>query len=105
MMFSTRYLVPKDLECFAGHFPGNPLVPGALLLAWVAKQFGSGCEGSLLVIKSAKFIQAVRPGAILVFEFSVEQERHTVKFSVFIETELPASLAANGVGTYSEVSS
>jgi 3-hydroxymyristoyl/3-hydroxydecanoyl-(acyl carrier protein) dehydratase len=28
--------VPEDLGCFSGHFPGHPVVPGALQLDWVA---------------------------------------------------------------------
>ena len=50
--------------CGAGHFPGNPIIPGALLLdgvlAAIGKQLGSA-EGNWQV-KSAKFPQPVRPG-------------------------------------------
>ena len=50
--------------CGAGHFPGNPIIPGALLLDEVL-----GCIATDLNIdspgwqvKSAKFPQPVRPG-------------------------------------------
>ena len=30
-------LIPAEHPCYAGHFPGDPLVPGALLAQWVAE--------------------------------------------------------------------
>lgn len=53
-----------DHPCGAGHFPGNPIIPGALLLdealAAIARQLG--CEEGVWQVKSAKFPQPVRPG-------------------------------------------
>jgi 3-hydroxymyristoyl/3-hydroxydecanoyl-(acyl carrier protein) dehydratase len=45
-----------------GHFPGNPIIPGAVLLREILATISpagveSGCE-----IRSAKFHQPVRPG-------------------------------------------
>jgi acyl-coenzyme A synthetase/AMP-(fatty) acid ligase/3-hydroxymyristoyl/3-hydroxydecanoyl-(acyl carrier protein) dehydratase len=57
-------MVPEDLSCFAGHFPGNPMVPGVLQIDWaldmVAECFASVPEVS--VIESLKFPTSLRPG-------------------------------------------
>lgn len=54
--------IPADHPALAGHFPGNPLVPGVLLLdaAWAHV-----CErrrGVLAGMPSVKFLAPVRPG-------------------------------------------
>lgn len=47
----------------AGHFPGNPVIPGALLLDEVMKAVAGTSDGAdEIVIRSAKFFRAVRPG-------------------------------------------
>jgi 3-hydroxymyristoyl/3-hydroxydecanoyl-(acyl carrier protein) dehydratase len=58
---------------FAGHFPGTPIVPGALLLDEVVRVLSEAaavgtaqCE-----IAAAKFLSVVRPGEAL----SIEHER------------------------------
>ncbi len=48
----------------AGHFPGNPIIPGALLLDEVLTCIATDLDidGSAWRVKSAKFPQSVRPG-------------------------------------------
>jgi 3-hydroxymyristoyl/3-hydroxydecanoyl-(acyl carrier protein) dehydratase len=50
----------------AGHFPGNPIIPGALLLdeVMIALHAETGLHPS--VIRAAKFLAPVRPGDTLV---------------------------------------
>ena len=52
-----------DHPCGAGHFPGNPLIPGALLLAAVLAEIAADLGvADVWQVKSAKFLLPVRPG-------------------------------------------
>ncbi|MGJ7496175.1 AMP-binding protein [Variovorax sp. RT4R15] len=69
--------VPHDHPSFAGHFPGQPLVPGALLLSEVLEAVQGvpalvarlGARPTLAV---AKFLAPVRPGSTLLIELQPE---------------------------------
>jgi 3-hydroxyacyl-[acyl-carrier-protein] dehydratase len=54
--------IPNDHACFADHFPGNPLVPGALLLKWVIGIVETNIGCKVVLIKQFKFLQIVQPG-------------------------------------------
>jgi 3-hydroxymyristoyl/3-hydroxydecanoyl-(acyl carrier protein) dehydratase len=63
---------PLDHPAAQGHFPGNPLIPGALLLAGALQEIaaGLGVNLSSCRIRSAKFLAPVRPGDRLTIEYS-----------------------------------
>ena len=55
-----------------GHFPNNPIIPGAVLLDEVLAAIGRA-RGQPVVawtVKAVKFLQPVRPGAELAVEFT-----------------------------------
>lgn len=58
--------------CGAGHFPGNPIIPGALLLDEVLSVIGGhlGAGEGAWHVKSAKFPQPVRPGDTVLIEYT-----------------------------------
>lgn len=67
MKFETPIVVAPDHPAFAGHFPGQPILPGVVLLDWATNALGVAlgrpvppCE-----ITTAKFLQPVRPGTSL----------------------------------------
>jgi 3-hydroxyacyl-[acyl-carrier-protein] dehydratase len=65
----------------AGHFPGNPIIPGALLLSETLRAIEQSLnldfsEGQPL---SAKFLHPVRPGDTISIEFS-ERKTGTIDF-------------------------
>jgi len=72
-----------------GHFPGNPIIPGALLLdevVWAirgtSEQPADSCE-----IRSVKFLAPVRPGDRVMIRWSATPGGET-KFECFlIESE------------------
>ncbi|RZL91314.1 MAG: CoA ligase [Variovorax sp.] len=62
--------VPSDHPAFAGHFPGQPLLPGALLLSEVLEAVQSvpaliARLGASPTLAAAKFLAPVRPGSTL----------------------------------------
>ncbi|MGD0883870.1 MAG: 3-hydroxyacyl-ACP dehydratase FabZ [Thermodesulfovibrionales bacterium] len=75
---------------FAGHFPGNPIMPGVLIVEAMAQvagimAFRSGVHGDevyFMSIEQAKFRKPVVPGDQLRLEITVRQRRGNVwKFS------------------------
>lgn len=75
---------------FQGHFPGQPIMPGVLIIEAMAQvagiaAFSSGMEGKavyFMSIEKAKFRRPVVPGDQLKLEIKVLQQRGNVwKFS------------------------
>ena len=58
---------PADHPAFAGHFPGEPILPGAVLLDAVLQRIAAdlGWDLGCCEVASAKFLSIVRPGAQL----------------------------------------
>jgi len=63
---------PTDHAAAQGHFPGNPIIPGAVLLSEVllAIEADLGRRLHACRVKSAKFVHPVRPGDRVSIEYS-----------------------------------
>lgn len=63
--------IPADHPCVEGHFPGDPIVPGAVLLdevlAMIERELGRPATAWTVVV--ARFSRAVRPGEPLQLNF------------------------------------
>lgn len=58
-----RFTIGSDHPAIAGHFPGNPLVPGAVILSRVAQAIGARYPGRPPgTIASARFMAPLSPG-------------------------------------------
>jgi 3-hydroxyacyl-[acyl-carrier-protein] dehydratase len=85
-MIQVEITIPPDHPSAAGHFPGNPIVPGALLLSEVIRAWETQIAAPLdnLTIKVAKFLSPTIPGDTLSIQFeSVAQTQ--VKFQCTVK--------------------
>jgi 3-hydroxymyristoyl/3-hydroxydecanoyl-(acyl carrier protein) dehydratase len=73
MNSATQWTVPLDHPALAGHFPGNPILPGVVLLDLALQIIAasSGIALDLCTISSAKFLSPARPGDELLIQHSV----------------------------------
>ncbi len=63
-MWQTRDLhFAGDHPTAAGHFPSNPMIPGALMLDEVVAAIAG--DAKAVTIHAAKFLNIVRPGAYI----------------------------------------
>ena len=98
--------VPVDHPVFAGHFPGQPLVPGALLVSEVMEAMQrvpamAARLGPHPALAAVKFLSPVRPGATLSIALLPEAgAARGVKF----EVRCGDALAASGRWTAAEAS-
>lgn len=58
---SARLVVPASHPCLPGHFPGNPVVPGVVLLDAVLEAVRAAGWGPATRLLRAKFTAPVRP--------------------------------------------
>jgi len=68
----VRDCIAAGHPSLVGHFPGNPVVPGVLLLARVARAAAPLMKGPLAAIPAAKFHAPLRPAEH--FEIELEAE-------------------------------
>lgn len=73
----ATFRFPADLEVFAGHFPGRPLLPGVFLVEATRQtaEQGTGTPLAIRDIQEAKFTAEVRPGDTVTVEALLAEEQ------------------------------
>ena len=64
---------PADHPAARGHFPGNPIIPGAVVLGEALRRIGEALGQASFTprnVRVAKFLHTVRPGDSMAIEFS-----------------------------------
>lgn len=79
------FSIPQNHPSFSGHFPGNPIVPGVLLLERVMTYAQSQINAPLehCALLNVKFLASVAPGDELNLTFS-ESTANSFTFAVHI---------------------
>jgi len=96
--FRGELYIAADHPAYAGHFPGFPLLPGALLLDEALREIARarGIDLTEWRVASAKFLRIVRPGTALTVS-------HTAAGSPTIRFAILSGSATVASGTLSAV--
>ena len=93
------YPIAADHPAFGGHFPGQPVLPGAVLLSLVMRSLQRPADLRELacapvVIEQAKFLAPVRPGDTVHVRLRIEPRAQGT--AVAFECRIGARVAARG---------
>jgi len=81
-----QYCISAEHPCFAGHFPGNPIVPGVVILNYVQQQLLNWQpDYTIDTLAQAKFLYPLSPDQ----EFTVtliQLSAQKIKFSCHYST-------------------
>ena len=76
----AQLIIAVDHPAFTGHFPGNPIVPGVVLLDEALHAIGelTGRDNSSIHISAVKFLSPVSPGEPVVVHYQMPDADATV---------------------------
>jgi 3-hydroxymyristoyl/3-hydroxydecanoyl-(acyl carrier protein) dehydratase len=98
----TTFDIAPDHPACDGHFPGQPLLPGAMLLSLVMEALAARPDltaalGASPGIANVKFLSPVRPGQRLVVRFNaLGSAGRGLAFEAFVQGPAGEVLAARG---------
>jgi 3-hydroxymyristoyl/3-hydroxydecanoyl-(acyl carrier protein) dehydratase len=97
---STEKRFDRDHPTAAGHFPGNPIIPGALLLDTVLDAIAGGTgPASSCEFRAVKFLRPIRPGDRIRIEW--HEEHGEMRFQCVLlpagEIALTGALRLDGI--------
>lgn len=79
---SVTLHVPATLPWFRGHFPGHPILPGVVQLAWAMnysrEHFGFDPAAERVV--DLKFMRVIRPAARLTLDLGWSEDQRSLSF-------------------------
>lgn len=76
MIDAGRFTIPANHPALPGHFPGNPVVPGVVLLDHATAAILAAHPGRRLAgLPQVKFLQPVRPGDTVAISYAATPPR------------------------------
>ncbi|NLZ11245.1 hypothetical protein [Neopusillimonas aromaticivorans] len=88
------FIVPADHRCLQGHFPGNPVVPGVLLLSEVLTGLGANIKAKPITIKSARFTAQLLPNEQARVSYKIKDK--SIRYEVTVLRDATTVAIASG---------
>jgi acyl-CoA synthetase (AMP-forming)/AMP-acid ligase II/3-hydroxymyristoyl/3-hydroxydecanoyl-(acyl carrier protein) dehydratase len=75
-------VVDEHLACFGGHFPGSPVLPGAIQLLWAARFAADhlDCPEGWRGMEAVKFSRVIPPGNRIAIELTFNPDSNKLSF-------------------------
>jgi len=88
-VIKLSFNVPQTHPCFAGHFPTQPIVPGALLMQWIFDRVRDQYRNHTIVsVKSMKFLKSLQPGDACELELNNDAASQRLNIACRCHSEL-----------------
>jgi 3-hydroxyacyl-[acyl-carrier-protein] dehydratase len=86
--YRTVFCVSSEHPCLPGHFPGQPLVPGVVLLEYVAEALRDWRDERLVRVLEAKFMAPLHPDEQAKLE--LDEKAGRIRFEISRDSQLLA---------------
>jgi len=90
----ARCSIAPEHPALAGHFPGHPVLPGALLLDWACCTLAGEQPVDL---REARFVRPCRPGSRLALRAHTDTNTNASRFVITLIKEDGETLAVSGM--------
>jgi len=79
---SVRFTLSADERAFVGHFPGRPILPGVVQLAWAEALARDtfALSGAVLRLEQLKFRALIEPGQDIELRLEYQPEKARIAF-------------------------
>jgi 3-hydroxyacyl-[acyl-carrier-protein] dehydratase len=96
--FSLRFEIADEHPCLPGHFPGNPVVPGVVVLdrVFAAIEAQAGLVPARVRMPQVKFLQPLLPRQAARVELEAVPGADTPRWRFKVLREADAALLAGG---------
>ena len=94
--FSKNMLIERNHPALAGHFPGNPIVPGVVILDQVIRLWQEQTSRQVQKISHVKFMTVLKPDSNCSIQYH-EKNNQKIDFLIIDEAQ---KIIAKGLFSY-----
>ena len=95
---TESFIIPASHPSLPGHFPGNPVVPGVVILDQVIRLWQQQTHKQVKTVLNTKFVSILKPEKQCTIEYQ-EKKYPKVEFLIYDNTR---EMIAKGLFSYVE---